>query len=137
MELTYKGKKNKQAILTHTKPVKINTDNTAYKEGSNMLIQGDNHGVMKMLLEKFRMKGKVDLVYIDPPFATNTTFRSSESRTSHVSSSLSDNVAYSDKLLGADYLEFIRERLILIRELMSDEASIYLHIDYKIGHYVK
>ena len=46
-------------------------------------------------------------------------------------------MAYIDKLLGADYLEFIRERLIFIRELMSDEASIYLHIDYKIGHYVK
>lgn len=137
MELTYKGKKSKQEILIKTKSTKINSAKISDENGKNMLIHGDNLGVMKMLLESYPLRGKVDLVYIDPPFATNTVFRSNELRTAHVSSSLSDEVAYIDKLLGADYLEFIRERLIFIRELMSDEASIYLHIDYKIGHYVK
>lgn len=137
MELVYKGKKNKQAILTGTKPVRINVNNASYKNSHNMLIKGDNLGIMKTLIEDYNLRDKIDLVYIDPPFATNTIFRSNEQRTAHVSSSLSDSIAYSDTLLGADYLEFLRERLILIRELMSNQASIYLHIDYKIGHYVK
>jgi adenine-specific DNA-methyltransferase len=102
-----------------------------------MLIEGDNLDLMKALLDECQLRRKVDLVYIDPPFATNTVFRHNELRTSHVSSSLTDAVAYSDTLIGADYLEFLRERLLLLRELMSDQASIYLHIDYKIGHYVK
>src|SRR5205085_12431945 len=54
-----------------------------------------------------------------------------------ISNSLSDTLAYSDNLIGADFLEFLRIRLIFLRELMADTASIYLHIDYKIGHYVK
>jgi adenine-specific DNA-methyltransferase len=137
MELTYKGKKSVQEILNRTKPVKTQDGNTSYKDGANMLIQGENLGVMKMLLDEYRLGGKIDLVYIDPPFATNTVFRRNELRTAHVSYSLSDAVAYRDTLVGADYLEFLRERLIFIRELMSDQASIYLHIDYKIGHYVK
>lgn len=137
MELVYKKKKSKQNILSNTKPVKIDSKNTFYQDANNMLIQGDNLGVMKMLIDEYNLKGKVDLVYIDPPFSTNNVFRGGEQRTSHISSSHSDDIAYSDTLLGADFLEFLRERLILIRELMSNEASIYLHIDYKIGHYVK
>lgn len=58
-------------------------------------------------------------------------------RVSTVSLSADDEVAYTDCLRGEEFLEFIRERLILVRELMSDVASIYLHIDYKIGHYIK
>jgi adenine-specific DNA-methyltransferase len=137
MELLYKGKKSVYQILTETKPVKITADNTPYKDGRNKLIHGDNLGVMKTLLDDDHLGGKIDFVYIDPPFATNTVFRRNELRTAHVSHSLSDDVAYSDTLLGAEYLEFLRERLIFIRALMSNEASIYVHIDYKIGHYVK
>jgi adenine-specific DNA-methyltransferase len=48
-----------------------------------------------------------------------------------------DNVAYIDDLKGYDFIEFIRERLIVARELLSNTGSIYLHIDYKIGHYIK
>lgn len=103
---------------------------------SNLLISGDNLEAMHNLI-KNGFAGKVDLVYIDPPFATNTHFTISENRANTVSSSKNDPIAYSDKLLGTDFLEFLRERLTLIRELMSDKASIYLHIDYKIGHYVK
>jgi adenine-specific DNA-methyltransferase len=54
-----------------------------------------------------------------------------------VSSSNGDAIAYRDKLAGNDFLEFLRERLVLLRELLSERGSIYLHIDYKIGHYVK
>ncbi len=54
-----------------------------------------------------------------------------------MSHSRSGSIAYSDRLVGAEFIEFLRERLILLRELLSAQGSIYLHIDYKIGHYVK
>ena len=60
-----------------------------------------------------------------------------EDRANTVSNSRDDTIAYTDNLTGGLFLEFLRERMILIRELMSDTASIYLHIDYKVGHYVK
>ena len=92
---------------------------------------------MKSLIDDFGLKGKIDLVYIDPPFATKNTFKIGDSRVKTISFSHSDQIAYDDSLSGKDYIEFLRERLILIKELMSENASIYLHIDYKIGHYVK
>jgi adenine-specific DNA-methyltransferase len=46
-------------------------------------------------------------------------------------------VAYRDTLLGADYLEFLHDRLVLLREILADDGSIYVHVDVKIGHYVK
>ncbi len=64
--------------------------------------------------------------YIDPPFATNSVF---QSRT--------QMDAYSDLLTGAHYLEFLRERLILLRELLADDGSIYVHLDGNMAFYVK
>lgn len=90
----------------------------------NKFIFGDNYFVLKKLLETH--KGKIDLVYIDPPFGTGQDFNS-----------IDEHSAYSDKLVDSEFLEFIRKRLFLIKELMSDKGSIYLHIDKKIGHYVK
>ncbi len=101
----------------------------------NKLILGDNLPVLRSLLDEYR--GRVDLIYIDPPFATNGEFRVGVERTGTVSSSNGDALAYSDKLVGDAFLDFLRERLVLLRELLADHGSIYLHIDYKIGHYVK
>lgn len=132
MLLDYPNKKPEIKILNTTK-AELKT--VSGKGSNNKLIHGDNLAVLKLLLDDFA--GKVDLVYIDPPFATNGHFKISDDRASTVSSSNGDVIAYSDTLIGADFLEFLRERLILLRELMSDRGSIYLHIDYKIGHYVK
>lgn len=101
-----------------------------------MLFQGDNIDVMKFLLQN-GYAGKIDLVYIDPPFSTNNVFTVGEKRVSTISNSLNDKTAYADTLTGSDFIEFLRLRLILLRELLSKQGSIYLHIDYKIGHYVK
>jgi adenine-specific DNA-methyltransferase len=75
-------------------------------------------------------------VYIDPPFATGNTFRKGK-RSATISSSQDDEIAYTDEKTGREFIEFLRERLLVLRELMSERGSIYLHIDYKIGHYVK
>lgn len=103
----------------------------------SLLIQADNRDGLRYLLGEKRLRGKIDLVYIDPPFATGGHFTITEGRASTISNSRLGEIAYSDTLKGADFIEFLRERLILIHELLSDKGSIYLHIDYKIGHYVK
>jgi len=90
----------------------------------NKYIFGDNLFVLKSLLDTHY--GKIGLIYIDPPFATGRDFNS-----------IDDHSAYSDKLIDNEFLEFIRKRLILLRDLLSENGSIYLHIDKKIGHYVK
>lgn len=103
----------------------------------NLLIKADNIDGLNYLLEDRNMRGKIDLVYIDPPFATNGNFTITDGRASTISNSSKGDVAYTDKILGTDFVEFIRKRLLLIRELLSDRGSIYLHTDYKIGHYLR
>lgn len=136
MILSYENKKTDKEILENTSKALLKNSG-GDSSSKNKLIQGDNLPILNTLLKDYDLKGKVDLIYIDPPFATNGNFKISEDRASTISQSNNDQIAYSDTLVGPDFLEFLRERLILLRELMSDEASIYLHIDYKIGHYVK
>ena len=133
MLITYNNKKSEKDILEKTPRAKLRT--ISGKGAKNKLIHADNLFVLKALLDDYA--GKVDLVYIDPPFATNGHFKISEDRANTISSSNRDAIAYSDILIGDDFLEFLRERLIFLRELLSKQGSIYLHIDYKIGHYVK
>lgn len=133
MIITYDNKKQKKDILEKTSRAELKT--VSGKGAKNKLIHADNLSTLKTLLDDY--SGKVNLIYIDPPFATNGHFKISEDRANTISSSNGDTIAYSDTLIGADFLEFLRERLIFLRELLSERGSIYLHIDYKIGHYVK
>jgi adenine-specific DNA-methyltransferase len=133
MFLAYENKKNERDILQQTAKAELET--LSGKGARNKLIHGDNLPILKALLDDYA--GKVDLIYIDPPFATNSDFRIGENRANTISSSDTDAIAYTDTLVGAEFLEFLRERLIFLRELLSERGSIYLHIDYKIGHYVK
>jgi adenine-specific DNA-methyltransferase len=133
MIITYDNKKQKKDILEKTSRAELKT--ISGKGAKNKLIHADNLSTLKTLLDDY--SGKVDLIYIDPPFATNGHFKISEDRANTISSSNGDAIAYSDTLIGDDFLEFLRERLIFLRELLSEHGSIYLHIDYKIGHYVK
>ena len=90
---------------------------------------------MSRLLDEYQ--GKVDLVYIDPPYNTKSIFYYDNKKTSTISSSKNVDIAYKDNMDFKDYLEFIRERLILIHKLLSPKGTLYLHIDIKVGHYVK
>ena len=103
----------------------------------NLLIKGNNLQGLKYLIKGKDLSGKIDLVYIDPPFATNGNFTISKGRASTISNSRNGDVAYSDKLTGSEFLSFLRERLEILKDLLSERGSIYLHIDYKIGHYIK
>ncbi|WGK70282.1 site-specific DNA-methyltransferase [Candidatus Haliotispira prima] len=103
----------------------------------NLIIDGENIKGLHYLLNEKNLKGKIDLVYIDPPFATNDNFTITEGRASTISNSRKGQVAYSDKLTGTKFIAFLRERLLLLQTLLSEQGSIYLHTDYKIGHYIK
>ena len=103
----------------------------------NLLIQANNFSALKWLIEAKNLSSSIDLVYLDPPFATNGFFTITNGRASTISNSKKGNIAYRDKLVGQHFIDFLKIRLELIKELLSEEGSIYLHIDYKIGHYVK
>ena len=136
MRLDYDNKKPEELILKSEIDSKLEIISESGRL-INLLVKGDNFSVMRILMRDYNFSKKIDLVYIDIPFATNNIFRGGNGRNNTISSSKNDDVAYQDNLKGEEFLEYIRERLILIRELMSSTASIYLHIDYKIGHYIK
>ena len=109
-------------------------------EWRNKLIWGDNKYVLGSLLEQFA--GKVDLIYIDPPFGTGQNF----SFTVEVGDeeftkdpSLIEEKAYRDTWgRGVDsYLSMMYERLHLLRQLLSDKGSIFVHLDVHMGPYIK
>jgi adenine-specific DNA-methyltransferase len=91
-----------------------------------MLYFGDNLPILSLLLKDPAVAGKVRLVYIDPPFASGMAYHSR---------SLAH--AYEDLLRGPEYIEFLRERIVLLRELMADDGSIYVHLDSKMAFEVK
>ncbi len=104
---------------------------------NNILIKSDNLYALQWLLDN-GYENKIDLVYIDPPFATGGTFSiDNNGRVSTISKSNDSIIAYKDTLQGDEFISFLKERVLLIHRLLSDKGSFYLHIDYKIGHYVK
>ena len=142
--LIYQDKEKEKDLLDNTVGVPLHEIRTfgqkySFTEASwsNMLIYGDNLPVLKTLIGNPDISGSIKLVYIDPPFSTDQDFRGGNSRVSTISSSQEDEVAYEDRLIGAEYLEFLRKRLIFLRELLANDGSIYVHIDWKKGHYVK
>ena len=103
-----------------------------------LLFHGDNKDVLAYLLAN-GFRGKVDLVYIDPPFDSGADYiRKVHLRGTNIAEelngehySLGEQIQYTDIWGNDNYLQFIYERLILLRELLSDNGSIYLHLDYR------
>ena len=113
---------------------------------TNRLIYGDNLLAMAALLAGDEhtpsLRGKVDLIYIDPPFDSKADYRTKvvlpgvelEQKPTVI-----EQFAYSDTWSDgtASYLAMMTPRLILMRELLADTGSIYVHLDWHVGHYVK
>jgi len=89
-----------------------------------LLIKGNNLDAMVSLLGQY--KGKIDLIYIDPPYLTGLDFKTKDG-----------NFAYTDKFTLDDYLQFIYERLYLMSLLLKDTGSIYVHVDYRTNIYIR
>ncbi len=142
-ELVYAGKMRKEDVLAdieEAKPVPLQIEKIFNgkkyplysKDWHNLLVFGDNLQVLKTFNEnkdpliKNKIKGKVRLIYIDPPFAAMDEFRKKDGAK-----------AYIDKRKGAEFVEFLRRRLIVAKELLHPEGSIFVHLDQKMSHYIK
>ncbi|MFX1237160.1 MAG: site-specific DNA-methyltransferase [Promethearchaeota archaeon] len=121
--------------------VRPSNSNNTIENWHNLLFLGDNKLVMAQLLKKFA--GKVNLIYIDPPFATGSEFnykiQIGEGKESKKSSKWVRKQAYADSWKNGieSYLSFLYKRLLLMKDLLSEEGSIYVHLDWHIGHYIK
>jgi DNA modification methylase len=142
-ELAYAGKMRKEDLLANEDgvfPVPLQVEKVfngneyeAFDDGwKNIIAFGDNLQFLKTINEnkdpliKDKVKGKVKLIYIDPPFATTDEFQNKEGAK-----------AYNDKKKGAEFVEFLRKRLIVAKEILADDGSIFVHLDYKKAHYIK
>jgi DNA modification methylase len=136
--LVYDGKMRREEVLAQTPAAPWQLVRSfcakrphADKRWRNLLVWGDNLLALRELLadqqgpNRFGTRGKIKLIYIDPPFATRQDFMKDREK------------AYRDKVLGAQFIEFLRRRLILLHELLADDGSIYVHLDIKKGHYIK
>ncbi len=124
-ELQYPDKMPEEKLLS-TFPLESLEPITIQHQGiANAFYIGDNLPILQRLHQPYAEK--IDLIYIDPPFGTGQ----------HYHDSKDSMLAFSDTLASYEFLEFLRQRLILMRELLSPRGGIYVHIDKKIGHYVR
>ncbi len=118
------------------------------QDWKNKLIWGDNKIVMESLLRGDEtsgipsLSGKINLIYIDPPFFTGSDFSVKTTignEEVEKEPSIIEQRAYIDTWSQgmASYLKYMYERLVLMRELLADNGSIYVHLDWHVGHYVK
>lgn len=104
----------------------------------NKIFWGDNLQVMSHLLKEYR--GKIDLIYIDPPFDSKADYKKKiKLKGKEISNDQTtfEEKQYGDIWTNDEYLQFMYERLILCRELLSDTGSIYLHCDSHQSHYLR
>lgn len=134
-EIRLKEKPSQLKIEKKDKQKQINSD------FQNLLIHGDCLSACAYLKSK---NIKVDLVYIDPPFASGanyakTIYLRNDSRDNIKSEdvAIGEEIMYADIWQKEDYLNWLYERLLAIKEIMSEKSSIYVHLDWHIGHYVK
>jgi len=128
LDLSYEGKRSDSEIIANCPRAKLITVQPARysHEWTNRLYFGDNLEILGTLLDDPTVRGHVSLIYIDPPYSTNSVFESREQK-----------IAYHDLLCGATFVEFLRERLVLLRELISAQGSIYMHLDENMAFPMK
>ena len=105
----------------------------------NKIFWGDNLQVMSHLLKEYR--GKIDLIYIDPPFDSKADYKKKKDLKG-IGKATSDSTSFEEKQYGDiwtndEYLQFMYERLLIMRELLSETGSIYLHCDWHRSAYLR
>ena len=109
-----------------------------FKDGPNLLFHGDNKEILSTLLVK-GFRGKIDLIYIDPPFASGADYvrkvklRGKQEKLEAEEHSILEQMQYTDIWANDKYLQFMYERLILLRELLVDDGLIYVHCDWRMN----
>lgn len=105
----------------------------------NKIFWGDNLQVMSHMLKEYR--GKIDLIYIDPPFDSKADYKK-KIEIKGIGKAETDSTSFEEKQYGDiwtndEYLQFMYERLIIIRELLADSGTIYLHCDWHKAHHLR
>lgn len=121
--LEYKGKLARADVLK-LPPVQPIEVPVASKSG--VLYHADNLPTLLWLRQQYSVRGKVRAIYIDPPYATSMTFVDREV-----------NHAYKDHLHGAEYVESLRRRLIVLHDLLATDGSIFVHLDQNMIFEIK
>tara|TARA_Y100000815_G_scaffold18552_2_gene16034 strand:+ start:88675 stop:90663 length:1989 start_codon:yes stop_codon:yes gene_type:complete len=104
----------------------------------NKIFWGDNLQVMSHLLKQFR--GKIDMVYIDPPFDSKADYRKKihlKGKTVAGDMAAFEDKQYGDLWTNDEYLQFMYERLVLLRELLTEEGSIWVQCDWHRSHHIR
>lgn len=122
--------------------MRINTIEIYGDESSsklNRIYYGDNLQVMKELLAEYA--GKIKTIYLDPPYDSEANYKGricvrDTNNPSKVIGSFEEE-QYTDVWIGIDYLQFMKERLVIMKELLSDDGTIFLHCDWHRSHYLK
>ena len=113
-----------------------------FKDGPNLLFHGDNKEILSTLLVQ-GFRGKIDLIYIDPPFASGADYvrevalRGKREKLEAEGHTIAEQIQYSDIWANDTYLQFMYERLTLMRELLSDNGSIFVHCDWRMNSYLR
>lgn len=148
-EIVKKGRSTVEKILNRfykDPTIEINTIAPNFPKGKsintdkwqNQFYRGDNLMVIEKLLED-GYGGKIDLIYIDPPFLTNANYKGKIIIQNGNKEETIEHIAYKDTWDGGmlTYLETLYTRLHLMRELLSSQGTIYVHLDFRTVHYVK
>ncbi len=137
-ELHWTGKR--PYTSTQYYPAQLKESYGEPKDGwMNKIFWGDNLQVMSHLLRQYR--GKIDLIYIDPPFDSKADYK----KKIHLKGKkkiFSDTSSFEEKQYGDiwvndEYLQFIYQRMILIRELLSEKGTVYVHCDWHKAQYIR
>jgi Adenine specific DNA methylase Mod len=145
--LLYEGKESEAEILRQLAPKPLSfrdvtpwssQDSDASRRPGRYFL-GENVDVLRQLLAEEDVRGRVQLVYIDPPYGTGQVFTldRKRGRAHSVSQPGQGDLGYSDTLTGPAFIEFLRRRLVLLRELLSREGLIFVHLDEKYGFEAK
>src|SRR5665213_2637095 len=128
LHLLYEGKRGALEIIANCPRANLTAAQSPTQSHgwTNRLYFGDNLPILGSLLDDPAIRGQVSLVYIDPPYSTNSVFESRQQK-----------AAYQDLVSGATFVESLREKLILLRELLSDRGSIYVHLDENMAFPMK
>jgi len=131
-------------LLNSKKVIEVPTYDELKGNWQNLLFHGDNKDVLATLLE-LGFRRKIDLIYIDPPFKSGADYvRKVElrglkklGRIEEDEATILQQTMYFDIWNNDSYLQFMYERLMLLKELLSETGSIYVHLDWHVGHYIK
>lgn len=132
-----------KTCITGTKESKfhISEEINCTDDENNVLAHGDNLNFMKYLLKEKEMTGKLKLIYIDPPFFSKATY-DAVIRFNPVDGDKIDPIkylAYEDVWQRdmAEYLKMLTSRLHLMKELLAEDGTLWVHLDWHVVHYVK